>query len=321
MIAAANAYRWVGDHYPLRKSTNGWWLADCAFCGKRKKFAFNFAWSYCKCWSCKWRGSIVDFVMATEDLTYGVAHQEVMAADGSGIDPEMFVLARSVEVTEVELPEGYTPLIEGRGKTIGERAIKYLSGRGFDIEYLDSLGFGYVGRRCEVQESDDYFGYIVMPIKQDGRLRYFIGRDFVGGFPKYKNPAKDVYGVGKDQVIYNADAFNIHRTVYVMEGILDAATLSKRATATLGWSWSPEQVMWMIGSACRSIVIIADKGFYDRAVANAVKLLDHKRVYVVDFDQVEDGKDVNEIGRARTRELIDATEELTYERAFEVMGA
>ncbi len=319
MIAAANAYRWVGDRYPLRKSTNGWWLADCPFCGKRKKFAFNFAWSFSKCWSCKWRGSIADFVMASEDMTYGMAYAEVMSADGEGIDPEMFVLAASVEVTQVDLPEGYTPLIEGKGKTIGERAIRYLSGRGFDIDYLDSLGFGYVGTRAP-EGADDYFGYIIMPIKQDGRLRYFIGRDFLGGFPKYKNPDKDLYGVAKNQVIYNADAFNIHRTVYVMEGILDAATLSKKATATLGWSWSKEQVGWMIGSTCKEVVIVADKGFYDRAVANAVKLLDHKRVYVVDFDQVEDGKDVNEIGRERTMELVKATPELTYVEAIDIMG-
>ncbi len=319
MIPATNAYKYIGDRYPLKRTTNGWWTSDCPFCGKRGKLAFHFAWSYSKCWSCNWRDSIADFVMESEALTYTQAHHTIMEADGAGIDPDMFVMARSMDVAEVDLPAGYTPLIEGRGKTVGKRAIAYLEGRGFDIEKLDAQGFGYVGTHAG-DGQDDYFGYIIMPIQQDGRLRYFIGRDFVDGFPKYKNPQREVCGTGKDQVIFNADAFNIHRNVYVMEGIFDALTLGRKAAATLGWSWSAEQLGWMIGSACESITIVADKGFYPMAVKNAVKLIDHKEVRVVNFDHQEYGKDVNDIGRVRTMRLVKATEPLTMEHAFEVLG-
>ena len=319
MIPAEKAYAWVSERFLLRRSTNGWWDSDCPFCGKRRKMAFHFAWSLGKCWSCGWRNSIVDFVMEVEGLPYASAYRVVMDTESGRIDPEMFVLARSLRTVEVELPAGYTPLVEGRGRTVGARACSYLEGRGFDIEKLDRLGFGYVGQRT-VEGGEDYFGYIIMPIRQDGRMRYFIARDFMGGFPKYKNPRKEAYGVGKDEVIFNADAFNMHDEVFVLEGIFDAVTLSKRAAATLGWSWSKEQVSWMVNSSCKHIIVVADKGFYVKAVQGAMKLMDHKRVSVVNLDGVEDGKDVNDLGRRRVMGLVAGTPELTYEMACDVLS-
>lgn len=320
MIPAEKTYTWINDRFMVRKSTNGWWMGDCPFCGKRRKLAFHFAWSYSKCWSCKWRDSIVDFVMKVEDVPYAVAYKMIMETEGGNIDPEMFVLARSLRTIEVELPFGYTPLIEGRDRTIGKRACSYLEGRGFDIEKLDRLGFGYVAEHAE-DAMDNYFGYIIMPVRQDGRMRYFIARDFMGGFPKYKNPPKEVYGVGKDEVIFNADAFNMYKEVFLLEGIFDGLTLSKRAAATLGWSWSQEQVSWMVDSSCESVVIVSDKGFYGQAVQQAMKLMDHKVVRVVNLDHVEHGKDVNEIGRRAVMDIVSTTPVLTYEMACDVLGA
>lgn len=317
-IAAANSYKYVSDRYPIKRTTNGWWIADCPFCGKRGKFAFNFNWSRSKCWSCEWSESIVDMVMELEGLSYIQALREVMDASGEGVDPALFEIERSAEVSEVELPFGYRPLLEGGGGVLGKRAVNYLIGRGFEPERLDAQGFGYVAERAP-EGQDDYFGRIIMPIQQDGKLRYYIGRDYIGGFPKYMNPSKDNCGVGKDQVIYGADAFNRFKTAYVTEGIFNAMTLGDKGAATLGWSWSKDQLGWMLNSSCSLIVVLADPGFYSKAVKNALKLIDHKRVKVVDFDTLDHDEDVNTLGAEKTMEFVNATPDLTYGMAVTAM--
>ena len=66
---------------------------------------------------------------------------------------------------------------------LGQRARTYLTSRGFDVEELDMLGFGY----CDEKGPDfanDYFGYIIIPFKRRGSLFCFIGRDFIGNDPR-----------------------------------------------------------------------------------------------------------------------------------------
>lgn len=318
MIPAVNSYQYITSRFVLKSTTNGWWTTDCPRCGKKGKFAFHFAWSRGKCWSCEWDASIADLVMAEEDLTFVEAKGLIMEADGSGVDPSMFILPQKQETSDVSLPLGYVPLLDGKKKTLGRRASNYLASRGFDLDELDMMGVGYVAAHAPEGE-DDYYGRIILPIQQGGRLRYYIGRDFIGGFPKYMNPSKEKFGVGKDQVMFNGEAVNRFKTVYVTEGIFNAITMGRKSVATMGWTWSHEQTGTLVNGDCDLVVILADPGFYGRSMRNALKLIDHKRVKVVNFDSYGHDEDVNTLGRDAVMKLVKQTPDLTYSAAIDAM--
>lgn len=311
---AGKTYMALREPLRLARSTNGWWSGDCPFCGKRGKFAVNFGTRRTKCWSCPWFGSPMDVIMRMGGLSYTQARDIVASQNEAEIDfTEVLRRAPSRNAT-VSMPPGYMPLLNSNPSRVGLNAIKLLESRGLDVEHLHDEGFGYVDTRNK-DRTQCWFGRIIIPIKREGLLRYYIGRDFVGQEPKYRNPRTEIVGIGRDQIIYNEDALDEYRTIYVLEGVFDAITVGDAAVATLGWAWSSYQFQRIVGSACEEVVIIADKGYYRTAVNLAFRLMDHKEVRVVNFDNAP-GKDPNEIGREATLELIANTPPLTYAAAI-----
>ena len=116
---------------------------------------------------------------------------------------------RTKQVVDVEMPKGYTPILEGEG-ILGKRARSYLTERGFDLTVLDRAGIGYCNEHGLVDKEndidEDFFGYIIVPFKRNGLLVYYIGRDYIGNFLRYKNPAVEKFNVGKGDLLFNEDA-------------------------------------------------------------------------------------------------------------------
>ena len=317
-------YTFFKNRYILRKPSNGWYPFDCPFCvdgDSKAKHAVNFEYEFTKCWVCGFRGRVIDFVMESERLEYFQAKAILQEQEEARIDLEVLegLVMNSTESNEVILPHGYVGLLEGTG-VLGKRARTYLMGRGFDIEVLDSMGFGYCNQKCE-NDDDNYFGYIIVPFKKRGKLQYFLGRDFVGNFRRYKNPATEKFGIGKSELVFNEDALELYKRVFVLEGWSDAMTIGKEATATLGWSLSSAQKSKYMKSRAEELCFVADKGFYKKAVEVAMNFLDVKKVVKVVSLENEPGaedenKDVNAIGIERFWELYKQTEPLTFEAAL-----
>lgn len=314
---AGRLYTFLSGYLIMKPSTNGWYSCTCPMCGKKDKFALNFAKRRAKCWSCPFGGSVVDVLMFVSNLNYRDVREQVAQCEEAKLNVQSVAIGRTRKVT-LELPHGYVPLMDGKGRTFGDRAIQYLTDRGFDADQLHDEGFGYVATHHKDRRKD-WFGRIIIPVRKDGALTYYIGRDITGSSSiKYKNPDVSDVGIGKDHVIYNEDALDEYRTVYVMEGIFDAITVGHSATAFLGWTWSRYQRERLITSACEHVVVIADAGFYRKAVANVLRLIDHKEVTVVNLDDVG-GKDPNALGRERIHEIIRATPPMTYAQAVEAL--
>ena len=202
------AHTYFSNNFVMSQSTKGWWMFSCPFCNElsdRKKCAVKFTWNLTKCWVCEWRGSIIDFVMEYENVDYTEAKSLVNNCKPSGIDLEVLEQFNRGNVVDVELPKGYTSILEGTG-ILGIRARNYLKSRGFDLELLDRLGVGYCNEHGEVDKElgidEDYFGYIIIPFKRRGLLSYFIARDFIGNFLRCKNPPMEKFSYTKFLMYY-----------------------------------------------------------------------------------------------------------------------
>lgn len=322
------AYSYFSSNFVLKKTSAGWYAFKCPFCasiGDSMKHAVHFQYGMTKCWVCGYKEHIVDFIVDYEGVKPSEAKRILRESKPSNIDFDL-IEAKHQIVSAVELPVGYRSILDGKG-VMADRARNYLESRGFDLKELDRMGIGYcVHDEDDIPENEDYFGYIIIPFKQRGRLVYYIGRDYIGNFLRYKNPEKAKFGVGKGDLLFNEDALNIFDECFFTEGWADALTMGRQGISTQGWSFSQKQKMKILKSSCERLVFIPDAGkdntgeyFYEKAVKLAMDFINHKEVVVLDLNSVADGKDVNEIGKRTVLDIKKETKILTVGSATEIL--
>lgn len=297
---------------------------NCPFCDRGRdkgKFAVQFAYDMGKCWECNYRERLVQFIIDYEGVEYKQARAILNDQEESYLDFTIVDFKREVEKSNVLLPKGFIGLLDGEG-VISDRARNTLLNRGFDLEALDMMGFGYCVEHGDNFETD-YFGYIIIPFKKKGVLQYYIGRAFLGQDPKYKNPGVGVFGVGKEELFYNEDALDLYDEVFLLEGAFDSICTGKNAIASLGWSLSPIQQSKILKSDIKRLIITPDKGYYKTAVKTAMTFIDEKEVVVINMDNVlpdqKEKKDVNEIGIELVLEEYGKTPVLTNSMAMDIL--
>lgn len=339
MVNSKRAYTYLINTFSdFKKSTNGWYTFDCPYCGGKGKAAVNFDSEVVKCWKCEHRVTIVDMVCQLEGMRYMDARNYINSFDESDVkitQLKSVPLLSSVNYNTKGLsyPEGFVTFFESNG-SLGRKAKAYVIDRGFKLEVLDRLGFGY----CNEHNDDiklDYYGRIIVPYKQDGILVYYIARDFMNTDDKtykfrYKNPPKETVGVGKGELIFNEDALQIYDTIFISEGWADAMTFGKYGTATAGWSLSKIQRQKYVRSYAKNIILVPDAGrddsgttFYKHAVKLAIDFIDVKdNVIVLDLNGLgsDYGKDANEIGYKKIKEVLVNTEPLNYKMAIDILS-
>lgn len=302
---------YFNTNFDLMESSNGWSNMDCPFCGKEGKMAINFHYAHAKCWVCGYSEHAIKFISDYEGVDISTSKKKLKSS--SSLNIHKLNKAHSKEVSSVDLPNGYKSISEASG-TLSERARRYLIGRGFDIDQLDLMGFGF----SDDSESD-YFGCIIIPFKSHGKLVYYIGRDFLGSYFRYINPSKENVGVGKGDVIFNSDSLDINSKVYITEGWSDALTMGFNGISSQGWSLSYTQVNRILNSSCDELVFLPDSGgdgrdsFYSKALNTALQFIDHKKVKVLDLELLNKGNDVNEIGKKNILKLEEGTDYLGFE--------
>ena len=307
-IEPSKIYTYFKNNYNLKKTSKGWHAFSCPICNEdsnRKKMAVHFIYKKVKCWVCGYNEFVTKFVSDIEGLDHNKSKELLNKCKPSAVnlDIESIESDRSGKVlATAKLPVGFNSLMDGDG-VLGVRARTYVSDRGFDPVRMDNMGFGYCNKKADTEESN-YFGYLMIPFKDKGRLVYYIGRDYIGNFLRYKNPDKGDFSVGKGDIFFNEDAIHLYDEVFVLEGWADAFTIGDNAIASLGWKLSVTQISKLIKSEVDIITLVPDSGFdgqgvsfYIRALELALQLIDHKLVKVVDPKQFVGGKDVNEIGR------------------------
>lgn len=271
----------------------GWMKSDCPYCGKEKKFGINLSQNRCNCFRCGEHPSPVNLIMYLENVdSFEEVHKILQSGDFEGYHFK----EEKVELKEKKtffLPEGFKSLTSGKS-ILARTARKYLKNRGFNIENLASKGWGYCNQ-------GKYLGYIIIPFKEHGQLVYFNARLYIGDGPKYNNPEVDVTGLGKSFIIYNADALELYKTVYICEGAINAETIGENGIATGGKTIARYQVNRLIKSQVERFVILLDPDAKKEAIDLALKLCNFKKVKVV---YLPEGTDCNDLGRRKVLEFV-----------------
>ena len=121
---------------------------------------------------------------------------------------------------------------------------------------------------------------------------------------RYKNPAKEKFGVGKGDVLFNEEALYMQDTIYLTEGWADAATMGKLGVSTQGLDLGIMQTSMIIQSPVKEVIIVTDAGQYRQGLKQAEKLYRHKICKVLDLKMLSEyGKDINEIGKDKVLSL------------------
>jgi hypothetical protein len=294
------------QYFNLSKSTNGWWRFTNpwdpkAIKKKDKTMAFNPAIKWVKDFRTGYSKPAPQFLMDYLNISYTELRNSVEKL------PEISVeIFKRPKRSKVRLPEGFNSIAFGKG-ILGDRARKYLTGRGFNIDVLDMMGFGY----CSTGQ---FFGYIIIPYVMNGEIVYWTARDFLGQEPKYKNPKLIDFGVTAADVFFNGDALRIFDRVHVVEGAFDALTIGSSAIATSGWSISSRQRNMILRSPVRELVFICDSGFYNTILEQVTPLITHKQISILEPDLK--GGDVNEWGWENVKPLTKNLKTLTYGDIF-----
>lgn len=279
----------------------GWMKSDCPYCGGKQKFGINLSSNRCNCFRCGEHPSPVSLVMYLEDNdSFNNILSILESNDFSGyvFKEEKIELQERIDVF---LPEGFKNIDMGHSQ-LAKSARHYLQKRGFDIAELARKGWGYCNK-------GKYLGYIIIPFTEQGRLTYFNARLYMGAGPKYNNPEVNVTGLGKNFIIYNIDALELYKTVYICEGAINAETIGENGIATGGKHVSRYQINQFIKSDVEKFVILIDPDAKGKALDLAFKLAPYKKVKVV---FLPDGEDVNSLGRSKTLEYVRESTYMSY---------
>lgn len=286
---------------------HSWMKSDCPYCGREKKFGINLSSNRCNCFRCGEHPSPIGLIMYLENTD---SFQEVLHIIESGDYSGYVFKEEKVELKgkkEFFLPDGFKNISMGNS-VLAKSARNYLKRRGFNIDELARKGWGYCNE-------GKYLGYIIIPFTEHGQLTYFNARLYMGAGPKYNNPEVDITGLGKSFIIYNADALEIYKTVYICEGAINAETIGENGIATGGKAISRYQVNRFIKSPVEKFIILIDPDAKDKALDLAFKLVPFKKVKVV---FLPDNEDVNSLGKRKTLEYVRKTTYQTYQELLTI---
>lgn len=290
---------------------HGWMkLPVCPYCHRELKMGVNLSMYRTNCFRCNEHPNPSQLVMDIEGFE---TYHELINFLNSGKFDELEFHEEKVELAEAKplyLPEGFRILNLGQSQ-VAKSIRGYVKSRGFVISELSKHGIGYATKGA-------YFGYLIIPFYYRGQLRYYNARNVIGQGPRYNNPNKDITGVGKEFIIFNYDALEMYRSVYICEGALNALTIGDRGIATMGKSISRYQVNELLKSSCERFIILLDPDAKKYAINLALKLVDYKKVKVVFLPE---GTDVNDLGRKETLRLVYQTRYQSYQDLLQIRNS
>lgn len=289
----------------------GWMkLPVCPYCHRELKMGVNLSRYRTNCFRCNEHPNPSQLVMDIEGFE---TYHELINFLNSGKFDELEFHEEKVELAEAKplyLPEGFRILNLGQSQ-VAKSIRGYVKSRGFVISELSKHGVGYATKGA-------YFGYLIIPFYYRGQLRYYNARNVIGQGPRYNNPNKDITGVGKEFIIFNHDALEMYRSVFICEGALNALTIGDRAIATMGKAISQYQVNELLKSQCQRYIILLDPDARSYAVNLALKLVAYKKVKVVFLPE---GFDVNDLGKKQTLKLVYQTRYQSYQELIQIRNS
>lgn len=241
---------------------------------KTPSFSVNASKGLYHCFGCGAGGSMFDFVMALENLTFPEAVRELAARVGMEIphsseppDPRWQVLRLAQEFYHARLlraPANHPAKLYLQKRDVGDAEIEYwglglasanwddlltyMRGKGYDARVLAETGL-IVTDEVKKRSWDKFRERLMIPIRSSsGALLGFGGRALGDSEPKYLN-SPETHFFHKKELLYGLDkAFKeIVNKGYalIVEGYFDVFSLHRegqtQTVAPMGTAFSPEQ--------------------------------------------------------------------------------
>jgi DNA primase len=280
--ARASVVEVISDYVTLRKVGRNH-VGLCPFHGeKTPSFTVNDEKGIFHCFSCKTGGSVFNFLMQYDHLSfpeavesvgkrYGIAVERIAKNGNSGLDAQREALYR---LNECAAANYHRVLFND---IVGRRALEYIDTRGLEesiarrfmlgfappygsglleiikkekLSLKDALRLGLIGQREGNRFHEKFFDRIIFPIvNAGGKVIGFGGRVLNQGTPKYLN-STDTPLFRKGSTLYGLyqakEAIRKSDRAVVVEGYLDVVALHQYgvdyAVATLGTALTVEHV-------------------------------------------------------------------------------
>jgi len=220
------------------------------------------------CWKCNYSGNIRKLLKdylgyVPEELDEDFYSFEDLVPMQPDYDPNI-----QKDIKYIQLPKEFCPLwIEKKLSFIGQKALAYATSR-LSIDEIQNYKIGYCGL-------GDYRWRLIVPSFESGKVVYFIGRDFMGQKLRYKNPAKEEFGTGADDIVFNIDGARIAKQAIISEGVFDAMRIGNDGVALFGSDISNRQLLKLLDIP--KIYVLLDRDAIKKAIVIADFFIGYRR--------------------------------------------
>ena len=209
------------------------------------------------CFKCGYANTTLKFIMEIESVNFTEAYR---------------IIAKYGKVTHLKGHRAESGVPRFKSKAIGYVSLRKMDKksptRSLAMIYLFSRGItsGIVyNYRLGVSTREDLLGRVIVPCFENRKFVYYVARKFMGSGPKYKNPSRENFEMGKKDVLFNIDGAARSSKVVIVEGVFDAMAVGANAVAILGSKISNEQVLKLLEVNPKEISVYLDADAPDKA--------------------------------------------------------
>ena len=272
----------------------------CPNCNHHKnKLTLNIFTQKFQCWVCGFKGARA-IQLLKKVKAPSTAFQELREIDS------LYKFKEPTTPTkpniQLQLPEGFTPLITGKGLT-RDKAWHYLHSRGVTAQDLVKYDIGYI-------EEGPLANFIIIPsYDRQGFLNYWVGRSFDSkAYHKHKLPpvSKDI--IGFDMLV------NFNLPIIICEGAFDAIAVKRNATPLFGKRISKTLYKELVRGKVKQIYLALDQDAILDSLKYAKELMSYgKEIFLLELQ----GKDPGEIGFEEMTHILQNAKPLTFSGLIE----
>jgi hypothetical protein len=284
MSESINIEAFLYSKYDIVLAKNGEELRiDCPFCGDHSHHLyFSIEKGVCHCFKCEYAASTINFVKEVTGLSYKEIFTDLGSSD---IVPLYQLLSRHspiiIPLPGLDMPDNYMPLpdalniLPGINRHNAIMALTYIKSRIVGIDGADYPHYEVdIISRCGIWAGEEGFGKVVFPVENNwwqyrNILRYHTG-------PKYVSCDKP-----KGDVLYNSSALDIHKSVYIAEGIISSWHLGRNAVALCGKKATPEQLDRLIKASVEEYIVCLDHDALEQAIELADALYKNGKLVMI----------------------------------------
>ena len=264
----------------------------------KKKLTLNKLTQKYQCWVCGFKGARALQLLKFIKAPY-TAFQELQ-----NIDAQYSFKTKHVETPkdQLQLPEGFTTLLKGKGLT-RDKAYHYILSRGVTAQDVVKYNIGYI-------ENGPLSNFIIIPsYDRNGFLNYWVGRSFdPDAYHKHKLPptSKDI--IGFDMLV------NFNLPLILCEGAFDAIALKRNAIPLFGKRISKTLYKELVRSKVKQIYLALDQDAINDSLKYAKELMAYgKEIFLLELQD----KDPGEIGFTEMTHILQNAKPLTFQGLVE----